>query len=433
MLGLVTLTAFAVLHATDAQDESRLALTHALVADQTTRIDRWHDTKDRSIFSAHFYTDKAPGLSLLAIPAYAIERAVGGLASPWRGRWSRWLMRVLVNGPLLATIGLLVGRRAERLAVGSGALIAVAVTLGTMLGALSSVLFSHVGAAAFGFAAFAAAPREQRRPVLAGALAGTAVAIEYQSAIVLVVIACLVAVGGLRRIGWYLAGALPSLVLLGAYDWVSFGSPAHLSYRYVANTYATEQSSGFFGIGMPSLSSLRAVLLGGSGLHLGSGIFVTSPLLFGSLIGVVLLWRRGLRREVIAITAICVAYLIYNAGYFLPYGGTSPGPRFLAPALPFAVLPLAACYARWRLPTVLLVVLSVGLSTDVMLGWFLNNNWVLRTLPLTIWSEVGLGRTVGVVLVFASAALALLAAVLPLSRTAAWSRPTQPRRRSRRA
>jgi hypothetical protein len=419
VLALVALTVFAPMHGSDAQDESRLALTHALVVNGTTRIDRWSDTKDRATYNGHFYTDKAPGLSLLAIPAYGIERAVGGLGSPWEGRWSRWLMRVLVNGPLLILVGLLVGRRAEWLARGSGALLAVAVTLGTMLGALSSVLFSHVGAAAFGFAAFAAAPRDKRRPVLAGTLAGAAVLIEYQSAIVLVVVACLVAVGGLRQIGWYVAGALPPLVLLGAYDWVSFGSPAHLSYRYVDNTYAAEQSSGFFGIGTPSLSSLRAVLLGGSGVHLGSGILVTSPLLVGSLAGAILLWRRGLRREVIAITAICIAYLIYNAGYFLPYGGISPGPRFLAPALPFAVLPLAACYARWRLATVLLVVLSVALSTDVMLGWFLNNNWVLQKLPRTIWSEAGLGCTIGVVLVFATAALALLAAVLPLSRNAA--------------
>jgi hypothetical protein len=409
--------------ASDAQDESRLALTHALVADGTTRVDRWKDTKDRAVYNGHFYTDKAPGISLLAIPAYGIERAVGGMASPWDGRWSRWLMRVLVNGPLLILLGLLVGRRAEWLG-GGGALFAVAVTLGTILGALSSVLFSHVGAAALGFAAFAATPREQRRPILAGGLAGAAVLVEYQSAIVLVVVAWLVALGGLRRLGWYLTGALPPLVLLGVYNWLSFGSPIHLSYRYVDNVYAAQQSSGFFGIGMPSLSTLRAVLLGGSGLRLGSGILVTAPLLLGSLVGAVLVWRRGLRREVIAIAVISAAYIVYDAGYFLPYGGVSPGPRFLTPALPFAVLLLAACYARWRLATILLVLVSVGLSTDVLIGWFLNNGWELHALPRTIWSEAGLSRAVGVALVFATATLAFLAAILPP--VVSWKRASTP-------
>ena len=30
-----------------------------------------------------------------------------------------------------------------------------------------------------------------------------------------------------------------------------------------------------------------------------------------------------------------VAFVLSDAGYFLPYGGNSPGPRFLVPALPF--------------------------------------------------------------------------------------------------
>lgn len=432
MLGLVALTVFAPMQGADAQDESRLALTRALVVDGTTRIDRWHTTEDRASYNGHYYSDKAPGLSLLAIPAYGIERAVGGQASPEQGRWSRWLARVLVNGPLLILLGLTVGRRAEWLG-GGGAAVAVGVSLGTILGALSSVLFSHVGAAALGFAAFAFASRERRRPVLAGALAGGAVLVEYPSAIVLVVLACFVAAGGWRRLGWYIVGSLPPLLVLAIYDWVSFGSPLHLSYRYVDNAFRAQQSSGFFGIEIPSLSSLRAVLLGGSGLHVGSGILVTAPLLVGSVAGAVLVWRRGLRREVIAIAAICVAYLVYNAGYFLPYGGKSPGPRFLSPALPFAVVLLGACYARWRLATLLLILVSTVLSTDVLLGWYLNNNWVLNALPRTIWSEAGLPRAGGVVLVFVTAALAFLAAVLPAREDRSATGRLRPRPRSRSA
>jgi hypothetical protein len=56
---------------------SRMDLTRALVEDRTTRIDRFHNnTGDKSYFRGHYYSDKDPGLSLLAVPAYATYRAV---------------------------------------------------------------------------------------------------------------------------------------------------------------------------------------------------------------------------------------------------------------------------------------------------------------------------------------------------------------------
>ncbi|MEM6993273.1 MAG: hypothetical protein AAF721_22360, partial [Myxococcota bacterium] len=51
---------------------SRLALTRALVEDHTTAIDRYHvTTGDKSKRGEHFYSDKAPGVSLLATVPYA--------------------------------------------------------------------------------------------------------------------------------------------------------------------------------------------------------------------------------------------------------------------------------------------------------------------------------------------------------------------------
>jgi hypothetical protein len=51
-------------------------------------------------------------------------------------------------------------------------------------------------------------------------------------------------------------------------------------------------------------------------------------------------------------------FLTYNAGYYLPYGGQSPGPRFLVPVLPFLALPLAALLRARPL-----VVTGIGLTS----------------------------------------------------------------------
>ena len=59
------------------------------------------------------------------------------------------------------------------------------------------------------------------------------------------------------------------------------------------------------------------------------------------------------------IGAVGIAYFIYNAGYWLPFGGGSPGPRFLIPVLPFLALGLAPAYRRLPALTLALAIPSV--------------------------------------------------------------------------
>src|SRR5689334_24289818 len=55
---------------------SRFDLTRAIVERHTIAIDAYaDDTGDKAERGGHWYTDKAPGLSLLAVPAYAIVHA----------------------------------------------------------------------------------------------------------------------------------------------------------------------------------------------------------------------------------------------------------------------------------------------------------------------------------------------------------------------
>jgi hypothetical protein len=64
------------------------------------------------------------------------------------------------------------------------------------------------------------------------------------------------------------------------------------------------------------------------------------------VVGAIMIRRDGRPAEGAVIAAVFIAYFLYNAGYWLPFGGGSPGPRFLIPTLPFLALGLAPAYRR---------------------------------------------------------------------------------------
>ena len=163
------------------------------------------------------------------------------------------------------------------------------------------------------------------------------------------------------------------MALLLTYDALAFGSPFHLSYRYVA---IKQQSNGLFGIGLPHLHSTYEVFVGSSGLLL------VSPVLLAAAYGLVLLARTH-RAEALVCAAVTVLFLLINCGYFAPYGGTLLGPRFFVPALPFLALGLGPAFASRPRLTGALTVLSVLPVVGLTIVWSQN-----PPLHQTIWGEL---------------------------------------------
>jgi len=416
-LALVALTMLFIVKPPNTQDHTRLALSEALVRNGSVEIDPWRRRQtDFARYGSHWYTDKAPGLSFLATPVVAASNAVPG-AEPWAGTWRRWLVRLCVNGVLLIGLCALLGSVADELAPGTGTAVAVATGAGTLLGPLSGILFDHVAASFFLTAAFVSAWRV--RYGLGGLCAGLAVLFDYPAAIGAVLIGGYVVVKEWRGTLRYILGGVPAAAALAVYDAVAFGSPFHLSYRYVANGFAELQSGGFFGVGLPSETALHAVLIGGSGFRPGLGFLITSPIVIAGGVGLVLLWRRGHRLESATCAAIAVAFVVWDAGYFAPYGGESPGPRFAAPAIPFLLIGLAPAIERFPITTVALLAISVALSTLMALAWGTSRGLIPSTLPATVWSLAGTSRAVGLgVCLGCGAAAATVAATPVLAR--AW-------------
>jgi hypothetical protein len=377
---LVFLVAAAVLspvYISTAQDTSRLCLTRSLAEGRLTIDPCVGDNIDQARYHGRVYSDKAPGMSALALPAALAVRLPS--ADKWHhtGDLRGWAVRVLTSGVAFVVLLLMVGRVAEGVAPGSGGLAVVAFGLGTLAAPLAATTFGHVTAAALAFGAFLLGTRG--RSATAGLAAGAAVVVEYQAALALAILAAYVALRGLRPLARYaVGGALPILVL-AAYDWRAFGSPLHLSYRYVTNRFAAEQGSGLFGIRLPNIHGAYWVFAGDRGL------LVTSPVLVAAAVGLLLLWR-SYRAEVLVCALIALVFVAVNCGYFLPYGGTSPGPRFLVPALPFAAVGLGPAFARWPRATASLAAVSALGTLAITLTWARALDTAYRQ---TVWGEVG--------------------------------------------
>ena len=359
-------------------ESGQYALVRAL-GDGTPTIDRYHwSTCDTSWYRQHFYTAKGPGLALASVAPYLVLRSAGLVWNeippvdghlhgiPGKAVWPFTVLLVVLSACLLF---LLMASVAERVVSRFGTLAAAVIALGTMLLPYSTLFTSHVPAALLGFAAFAILCAERRGPpslprlVLAGCLAALALVVDMPMGLAAVVLAGYAAARRpyTSRILAYALGGLVGVIPLLAFNYWAFHSILHQSYNdtvTIAGQTGHDQlggnATGFFGIGVPSLNVAARLLL----LH--RGILVTTPVVAAACAGLVLLFRRReWRAEALTIVVLIAAYLIYNAGYYQPFGGDSSGPRFLIPILPFLSLPLALAFGRFPLATGALAALSV--------------------------------------------------------------------------
>ncbi len=336
---------------------------------EKTNIDQYQEnTGDKVFYKGHWYSARAPGLALFALPFYDTLKGLDA------EKWTRSSEALRGEDEMVYLIGLwgnvlpglllllLVWRVADRFEPGYGAAAAVALGLGTMVLALSTLLFSHVFSAFLGFAAFALMLRERDGPpapsllALAGLAIGYAVGSEYPLFFVGAVLGlyllsrrdALNVRGVLTRAGAYIGGGIVGIVPLLLYNHYAFHSWTHLAYSDVPR-----QQKGFFGIDLPSLKVLATLLFDSRGL------LTISPVLIMGAIGGVLLYRRGKRAEALTIGGICLCYVGYNSGYYLPFGGGFMGPRFLTTMLPFLAVPLGIAFKRFPGPTIALAAVSV--------------------------------------------------------------------------
>jgi hypothetical protein len=151
LLFSVLLFCYAWVHQSQGWNQaSRLALLHSLFVHKTFKIDAYHKkTGDKSIHEGHYYSDKAPGIVFLALPAFAVAKVVLEargipLDSPAGWQASSWIASVGSVGVITALGGVAFFLFLTRLVGQRTALVtALVVFLGAAPFPYATMLFSH--------------------------------------------------------------------------------------------------------------------------------------------------------------------------------------------------------------------------------------------------------------------------------------------------
>ena len=380
---------------------SRMDLIFAVVDQNTLAIDSFYqNTGDYAFFQGHYYSDKAPGTSLLGIPFYAAFKFLGGrtLIETVAARLANSAFAATLNANgrgmiveslyfFAATVfvtfftsvipsalaGILLFRLALEWTRSIRIAFVVALTYGlaTPAFAYANNLYGHQLSAFLLLSAFYLAYRAARgtRPRLYAAVTGlalgTCLITEYPTALI---------VGGIGLYALYkwrnvkmivlaCVAGVPPLLLMFAYNYAIFQTPLPVGYLY-SPLYSDLHHTGLVSLTYPKLEVVWQLMFG-----VQRGLFLLSPILLVALAGFFWFAReRALRAEFFVTLWAVVSFFLFNGSSAMWQGGFAVGPRYLVPMLPFLVLPLTFVLHHARVSWIRVgIALLVGLS--ILLIW----------------------------------------------------------------
>jgi hypothetical protein len=416
---------------------SRFNLTRAIVEQGSLKVDAYvHSTGDRSRVGDHWYSDKAPVVAVLAVPAYAgvyvSQRLRGATLPDFRAISTPKVpaARVIPNRAYqqalyacsLSTSGLgaiaialmlfvFLKRRTSSRAAFLGSSLAV---LASPILPYATSLYGHVPAAAFIFGGVFALdhrgglpPPSPARWRIAGACFALAAGCEYLTAVSIIVLMAwlLMRVPGRGRLhhalDLVLGGLLPSILVM-VYLTLVFGAPWRTGYSFESQPeFVAGHASGFMGLHPPRLEGLLGLTFG-----VRRGLFYMAPLM---LVAVIRTFRAAQRRRDLSVQvglSVLITLLLLNAGYYMWWGGAATGPRHLIPGIAFLGVGIASAFRsrhRWLPPlTAVLAVLSVVSFTAATLVGIeapehgdILRQWIWRRVSEAKFSLPGGGSNLG--------------------------------------
>ena len=334
----------------------RLWQARALIEDHTLSVNgpliRYGYVGDLSKKDNLYYPSKAPLLSFLAAPVYAMIRGQQAPSDVTQVYWSRLFLLVI---PSLLFLVLL---RRFLLAYLEPALADPVVwtyALGSMAFGYSEIFMSHQLTAVLNFAAFYCAwsiVRGQLKPrmwLVAGAASGAAVAAEYTAALTVIGIAVYVVVALwkdkvalAKAVGGVVLGAAPFLGGLMAYHTICFGHPLESGYKNLNDAgYQHWHVGGFLGIRLPYWDAFAFSLFSPR-----VGLVFITPWLW--VVGFGLKHLRSERPLFVFTVTVLLLNLYFTSAFDHTSWGWTLGPRHLTPMIPFLMLPVGLALKHLR-------------------------------------------------------------------------------------
>ncbi len=362
---LVFLSLFATFayfnHSEGWNQGARLAELHAIALHGTLQIDRYHEvTGDKAVIDGHYYSEKAPAIVVIALPAFVLttwtQRLMGtdpDSSNAWRV--SQWIATAASVGLIAAAGGaaffrLLLAPLGAALAL----LTTYAVFLGTITLPYATAIFAHAGTIGLlSIALWAALERpSSARDYIAGVCAGLAVASEYPAIIPAAALGAYLLYYDRARAWRYGIGLVPAALLILGKNYLLTGSPFRVSYGSNP-AFPRVTATNAFGFSLPELSRVRLLLWGEY-----RGLLFWSPVLLMALPGLIV-WYRRQPGVAVMIVSVCALVLLQVASFYSWFGGNAVGPRYLAPAIPFAGLAAALGIKRFPILGAVLTMVSI--------------------------------------------------------------------------
>lgn len=343
---------------TAPNERSRIYLAVALVDSGTIEItpalERFGDILDLAEHEGRYYSDKAPGSSLLVAAVYGCARIFTEADA-----WTIEDLLLLSRRGLMVPIGLIGFYALRRLMhrIGIGRTLADIVAVGWILGSsafhYSSALYGHQIVGVSLLVALLLAIEAEARvggsrfltlmlAAGAGASAGLAGFTEYQAGIPALLLAIYVLSGPLGGSVYgalaFAAGALPFLIALGVYNHIAFGGAFELSYHHLLNDELRSlHTKGVGGVTLPSGKSFLSGVL-----SLNRGLLPTSPMFVFIVPGAWAMFQRGHARLGALLGAVAGFYLLFISSSNMWFAGWSFGPRLLVPGMGLMAVLVAA-------------------------------------------------------------------------------------------
>jgi len=393
---------FLLMHWSGWNETSRFTLTRAIVEEgrmETTSFAQ--ETGDRIRIGDHFYLDKAPGISMLALPIHALSVLVFSTERPPENkdiltretksgpvvlpthlspaeRFSMVIITFLLSGLLTVATAYLLFLLSKEFITDKRIqyLVSIGYALGTLAFSQALILQGHATTTFFAFAAFFVGYYTIKKGyfsalqggILAGILAGVAFLVDYLA---------LFAVAGIglwflfsrsqKTFLWYGVAFVAVAALLLVYNIVTFGTPFFLSYAAYLEVEPGESATEIFLEGMaqryfdPTFLKFYVATIIRLLFMPERGVFFYFPFLFLAIPGIYFLARKGPALAAM-ILIIFFSLLWFVAMPYLPWwwGGSSFGPRYLTLAMPFLMIPVMFAMRKWHIAvSVFLITVSV--------------------------------------------------------------------------